>query len=202
MASGAGTTDAAAWQSRRGRSTTSVEPIPAPKRGSTEEHTVARMHASGRRLVLPVLALVVLAAAAGYLPGKLPEAWQNQALPFALGALALLLGLVPFLAWLSRVYTITTRRVVVRSGVLIRTRQELLFTRGFDVTMHRGPLQRLAGSGDVAIDSGADEPLVLKDVPGAPLVQAALADLMEVSTHALGTPRQQQINATRRPFDP
>jgi membrane protein YdbS with pleckstrin-like domain len=202
MASGAGTTDAAAWQSRRGRSTPSVEPIPAPKRGSTQETTVARMHASGRRLVLPVLVLAVLFGACGYLAGRLPEAWMNQALPFALAALALLLGVLPFLAWLSRVYTITTRRVVIRSGFLIRSRQELLFTRGFDVTMRRGPLQRIAGSGDIAISTGADEPLVLKDVPGAPLVQAALADLMEVSTHAVGTPRQQQIAATRRPFDP
>jgi membrane protein YdbS with pleckstrin-like domain len=203
MASGAGMTDAAAWQSsRRGRSTTSVEPIQAPKRGSTSEHTVARMHASARRLVFPVLVLLVLAAAGGYFAGRMPEPWQNQALPFALAALALLLGVVPFIAWLARVYTITTRRVMVRSGFLVRRRQELLLTRGYDVTLHRGALQRLAGSGDVAIDTGADELVVLKDVPSARLVQAALADLMEVSTHAAGTPRQQQIAATRRPFDP
>src|SRR5215218_7717412 len=60
MASGAGTTDAAAWQSsRRGRSATSVEPIQAPKRGSTSEHAVARLHASSLRLVLFGVALLL-----------------------------------------------------------------------------------------------------------------------------------------------
>ncbi|WP_210480553.1 PH domain-containing protein [Naasia sp. SYSU D00948] len=202
MASGAGVTDAASRHSRRGRSSAPVEPIPAPKRGSTEEHPVARMHSSARRLVLPALVLVAASAAGGFLAGRLPEPWQNQALPFVLVAAVLLLAVVPFLVWLTRVYTITTRRLIVQSGVVVRRRQELVLSRDFDVTMRRGPLQAMAGSGDVFVDTGTDRPVVLKDVPDAALVQAALADLMELSTRAPGTPRQQAIAATRRPFDP
>lgn len=199
MASGAGTTDAAVGRSRRGRSSAPIEP---PKRGSTTETTVARMHASARRLVLPGIAVLGVSAATGYLSGRLTQPWERIALPVGAVALLLLLGVIPYLVWLSRVYVITTRRIVLRSGFFLRSRQEVLLTRGFDVTLRRGPLQALSGSGHVLIDVGADEPVVLRDVPSAALVQAALADLMEYSTNVVGTKRQQQIAATRRPFDP
>jgi membrane protein YdbS with pleckstrin-like domain len=179
-----------------------VEAIPAPKRGSTAEQTVARMHSSARRLFWPALAVAAVSAGYGYAAGRLPEPWENSALPFVALALVVLLGLIPYLLWLSRVYTITTRRLVVRSGFMIRSRQEVLLTRGFDVTMRRGPLQTLAGSGTLFIDTGGEDPVVLRDVPSAKLVQATLADLMEHSHNAPGTKRQQQIAATRRPFDP
>lgn len=202
MASGAGPTDAASRQSRRGGSHAAVEPIPAPKRGSTQEHIVARMHSSGRRLLLPAAIVVIAGFLAGFLPGKMAEPWQNQALPFVLAAAVLLLAVIPFLRWRNRVYTLTTRKLVVQAGVLIRHRQEVVLTRGFEVTMRRGPLQAMSGSGDIFVDTGTDRPIVLKDVPDAELVQSTLADLMELSTHAVGTPRQQAIAATRRPFDP
>lgn len=202
MAGGAGTTDAAVGQPKRGRSTTPVEPIQPPKRGSSQEHVVARMHSSARRLILPALIVIATCGAAGYFTGRLPERWQNIALPFAALAVVILLGLLPFVVWLARVYTLTTRRLVIRTGFFVRTRQEVLLTRGFDVTVRRGPLQALAGSGDIFVDTGSDSVVVLKDVPGAVQVQAALSDLMELSTHVVGTRRQQQIAATRRPFDP
>jgi membrane protein YdbS with pleckstrin-like domain len=202
MASGAGTTDAAVGQSRRGRSAAPAEAIGAPKRGSTAENVVARMHSSARRLILPALAVLAVCGATGYFAGRLPEPWENAALPFVALALVVLLGLLPFLVWLGRVYTLTTRRIVLRSGFFVHSRQEVLLTRGYDVTLRRGPLQALAGSGDILVNTGGEDPVVLKDVPSAAQVQAALADLMELSTHVVGTKRQQQIAATRRPFDP
>lgn len=202
MASGAGTTDAAVGQSRRGRSGAPSEAIGAPKRGSTSENVVARMHSSARRLVPSAIAVLAVCGATGYLTGRLPEQWQNAALPFVALGLVVLVGVLPFLVWLGRVYTLTTRRIVLRSGFVVRRRQEVLLTRGYDVTLRRGPLQAMAGSGDILVNTGAEEPVVLKDVPAASQVQAALNDLMELSTHVVGTKRQQQIQATRRPFDP
>jgi membrane protein YdbS with pleckstrin-like domain len=202
MASGAGTTDAAVGQPRRGRSGAPAEPIAAPKRGSSAEHVVARMHSSAGRLVLPALIVIVVSGATGYFAGRLPERWQNIALPFVAVTLIVIFGLIPFLAWLGRVYTLTTRRLVVRSGFLVRSRQEVVLMRGFEVTVRRGPLQAMTRSGDVFVDTGAEQPVILKDVPGAAQVRAAIADLVELSTSTPGTKRQQQIAATRRPFDP
>ena len=50
----------------------------------------------------------------------------------------MLLGcLLPFLAWLTRRTTITTRRIILRSGVFARVRRELLHSRGYDVVVRR-----------------------------------------------------------------
>jgi membrane protein YdbS with pleckstrin-like domain len=105
-----------------------------------------------------------------------------------------LLWVLPLLNWLAHRYVITTRRLVVRRGLVVRVRQELLHGRGYDVSLRRGPLQTLFRSGDVRINTGLEAPVVLKDVPNARLVVAALQDLME----AAGNPA-----ASRRPpYDP
>jgi membrane protein YdbS with pleckstrin-like domain len=145
----------------------------------SDETIVARLRPHARAIILPTALLLLVAAAVGFLGGVLTATWQLVAL--AVGAvLALIFGwLVPVLRFAARNYTITTRRIVVRSGVAVRVRQELLLSRGSDVTVRKGPLQSLLGSGDVIVNAGHEATLVLRDVPSANLVQAALHDLME-----------------------
>jgi len=143
----------------------------------------------------PSLALIAILAAAGYFYGTFDEPWQNLAVLGAALLLALLLWLLPLLAWLGRHYTITTRRIVLRSGFFVRVRQELLHSRGYDVTVRKHALQSLFRSGDVLINTGLDHPVVLRDVPGADLVQAALHDLMELSQNPVAARRQQEQSA-------
>ena len=106
--------------------------------------------------------------------------------------------MLPLLTWLGRNYTITTRRIVLRGGLCVRTRQELLHSRGYDVTVRKAGLQLLFGSGDVRINTGLEHPVVLRDVPGADLVQAALHDLMERSLNPIAARRQQEQSRPAR----
>jgi uncharacterized membrane protein YdbT with pleckstrin-like domain len=159
------------------------------------EAVVARLRPHGRALFWPSLALIAILAAAGYFYGSFDEPWQNLAVLGAALLLALLLWLLPLLAWLGRHYTITTRRIVLRSGFFVRVRQELLHSRGYDVTVRKHALQSLFRSGDVLINTGLDHPVVLRDVPGADLVQAALHDLMELSQNPVAVRRQQEQSA-------
>jgi membrane protein YdbS with pleckstrin-like domain len=129
--------------------------------------------------------LVAVAGSFGYFGGMLREQWQFLS---ALGGAVVLLAVgwfLPLCAWLARNYTITTRRIVLRSGVFVRVRQELLHSRGYDVSVRRTPLQQLFGSGNVNVNIATDRPVVLKDVPSADLVQSALNDLMEASQISL-----------------
>jgi hypothetical protein len=48
------------------------------------------------------------------------------------------------------------------------------------------------GSGDVLINTGLERPVMLRDVPGADLVQAALHDLMERSLNPIAAQRQRE----------
>lgn len=146
------------------------------------ERVVARVRRHARRLVLPAVLLVAVAGAAGFAIGLFSELWQQLAVA-GVAVLVVAFGVfLPFLAWLTRRTTITTRRIIVRSGVFVRIRQELLHSRGYDVTVRRTWAQSAFGSGDVRINTGHERPFVLRDVPKPELVQAALQELM-VESH-------------------
>lgn len=150
------------------------------------ERVVARMHRHGRILILPVIILIGVTGAVSYFFGSFREQWINLVILFG-GILAIILFvLLPYFVWLNRRYTITTRRVIARQGFFVRTRSELLHSRGYTVTIKRGPLQAMSRSGDIVLTSGVDKPVVLKDVPGANQVQNVLHDLIERAQGQLG----------------
>jgi len=154
------------------------------------ETVVARLRPHSRALFFPTVALLADIGAVSYFAGSLPEEWMNLLLLAAGAVVALLLFVVPVLRWLSQNDTITTRRVVIRSGILVRSRQELLHSRGYDVTVRQAGLQLLFRSGDVLINTGNEHPVALRDVPDADLVQSALHDLMEASFNPIAARRQ------------
>ena len=146
------------------------------------EAVVARLRPHGRALFWPSAALVAILAATGYYYGSFDEPWQNLAVLGGALLSGLLLWLIPLLHWLGRHYTITTRRIVLRSGFFVRVRQELLHSRGYDVSVRRTWLQALFRSGTIRVSSGTEHRLDLRDVPDAALVQQALQELTEQAT--------------------
>ena len=154
--------------------------MPRVGRGADpRESVVARLRPHVRGLVWPGILLLLVAGATGFFAGTLPEEWMNLAVLVAAGILVVVGCIVPWMRWMSRSYTITTRRTIVRDGLLTRERRELLHSRASDVTVRASPLQSMVGSGDVRINTRGEDPLVLRDVPSANLVQATLHDLME-----------------------
>lgn len=143
------------------------------------ERPILSVRRQGRILTLPVLLLIALAAAAGYFVGSLPEAWMNWAAGLGALAIALLLGIGPILGWLTHRITITSRRVIVRRGFFVHHRSEIPLSRVREVRSKRGPLQRMAGAGDVELLVGPDAPTLLRDVPGPDAIVDALQELIE-----------------------
>ena len=156
------------------------------------ETVVVRLRSHGRAMVWPTIGLIAIVALTGYYGGSFADPTINVLIFIAAPLLAFFVWLVPLLAWLGRNYTITTRRVVLRSGFLVRIRQELMHSRSYDVTVRKTALQSMFGSGDVLINSGQERPILLKDVPDADLVQASLHDLMELSLNPVAARRQQE----------
>lgn len=152
---------------------------PAGPPAASGERVVARLRRHARVLILPAVLLIAVSGATAYALGVMLEDWQRLAVVGVALIIVLLGSLLPFLAWLTRRTTITTRRIILRSGVVARLRQELLHSRGYDVTVRRTWAQSAFGSGDVRINTGHDHPVVLRDVPNPHLVQSALEELME-----------------------
>ena len=150
-----------------------------PPKPEPVEPVVARLRRHGRILVLPSVALIVLAAIAGYVPSLLTEEWMLTPFWIVVVFLVLILWLVPLVAWMGSRVIITTRRVVVYHGFFVRSRQEILCARIHDVTLRRSAIQGMFGSGDVLLNTGAEKPIRLHDLPKPTLVLAALSDLVE-----------------------
>ncbi len=99
----------------------------------------------------------------------------------AAGASVLLFVVLPYLVWLSRTWTITTRRVIERSGPFGANRREISHVRGYAIQLRRGLLQRMWGAGTLTLSNGVEPALRLKNVPHAVLVHETLVDQVEVN---------------------
>jgi len=143
------------------------------------ERVVARVRRHARVLILPAVLLIAVAGVATYAIAVAPDPWQDLAIAGVAVLVVLFGSFLPFLSWLTRRTTITTRRVILRSGIFLRVRQELLHGRGYDVTVRSSWAKGAFGSGDVRIDTGGERAVVLKDVPKPELVQGALHELVE-----------------------
>jgi uncharacterized membrane protein YdbT with pleckstrin-like domain len=162
------------------------------------ERVIASLRPHARALFWPSLVLIASVGAGFYFAGQFAEDWQNWLVVGAAVGAIVLLWLLPTLAWLAKRYVITTRRIVLRHGLFVRTRQELLHSRGYDLTVRKNAVQSMFRSGNVEINTGLEHPVVLRDIPRADLVQAALHDLMESNQSMVATRRQQDAS---RPSD-
>jgi uncharacterized membrane protein YdbT with pleckstrin-like domain len=161
------------------------------------ERVIARLRPHARALFWPSIVLIGAVGTMAYFYGSFVDTWQNLAVLAGGLLLIFLLWLLPLLSWLGKRYIITTRRIVLRSGFFVRVRQELLHSRGYDVTVRKTGLQSLFGSGDVLINTGLENPVRLRDVPSADLLQSALHDLMERNLNPIAARRQSE--ASRNP---
>lgn len=151
-----------------------------PPGAPTEELLIARFRGHARRLFWSALVLVGVCGATTYFYDNLPAGFENWILLSAAAALVLLLVIVPFVIWLSRSTTVTTRRVIAHRGIGARQRREMSHARGYTIGVRRGPLQRLWGAGTITLSNGVDAPLRLPNVPNVTLVHETLADQIEV----------------------
>ncbi|MGP6171532.1 PH domain-containing protein [Microbacterium sp. A196] len=156
-------------------------PMMPPPGAPADERLIARFRGHARRLIWSALLLIVVCGATGYLYGNLPEGFEDWMLLTAAGALIIVGVIIPFLIWLSRTYTVTTRRVIVRHGMGARHREEISHVRGYSIGVRRGPLQRLGGAGTITLSNGIDVPVRLVNIPNVTLVHEALADQIEVN---------------------
>ena len=165
---------------------TERRPTSVPPSREAPEQVIVRLRRSGRHLVWPAIFFVALCFGTGYWWQSFdaPFAWLNTALPIVALGLTVLLSVLPLIFWLNRVTIITSRRLIVTQGFLVRERTEFLLGRASDAVLRRRPIQLLSNSGDVIVHAGAEGTMILRDVPRARLVHRAISDLIERSTSA------------------
>ena len=148
---------------------------------SRDEVVVRHMHTHIKlllwRIVLEVVLLVV-----GVVGSVLaPASWSPWSL-IGIWAVVLVVSvpllIVPWLQWYTRTYTVTTKRIITRSGVLKRVGHDLPLTRISDIQVDKDLTDRFFGCGTLALQTSADDPLLLHDVPHVEVVQVEISNLL------------------------
>jgi membrane protein YdbS with pleckstrin-like domain len=132
-------------------------------------------------LLGPILLFVLGLVALGL------TAWLSGAQPIALIVVGVIVVVVlirwalwPFLVWYNTVYAITTRRLILRNGVLNRSGHDMPLSRLNDVSFSHNLLERMLGCGTLVVESGGEMgQLKLDDVPKVELVQRTLYRLAD-----------------------
>ena len=150
--------------------------IPVPDE-QTSEQTVAVLRRHARILTGPFILLALSTGALGYFDSRLPEAWMRILLWSVSAVIMVVLVVVPLLAWLGGRVVVTTRRLVIYNGIIVRSRREILLARVTDVTVRRSPLQAIFRAGNILISMGGEKSVRVSDIPRADLVSAALMQL-------------------------
>ncbi|WP_090596539.1 PH domain-containing protein [Auraticoccus monumenti] len=146
------------------------------------ERVVVQLRTHGKALVAPVLALLVLAGVTGLAVALMPEdlapvGWMALAILVAAGVLGWVV--VPFARWRTTTYTLTSRRLITRRGILSRHGHDVPLSRIVDVSYQRSLGDRLLGCGTLQLRTASEaEPLVLPDVPDVARVHLMVSELV------------------------
>jgi len=153
---------------------------------SPGERQVAVLRPHVRRLAVPVLVLLVLAAATGAALGRVAAsgaAGQVRIAVLLLAAVAAGRWVVrPFVAWWNTVIGITDRRLRSYRGLVRRTGHDLPLHAIVEVSVRQTLLERALRSGTLTVGTGGAPSLVLRHVPEVALVEQSLQELIGRAT--------------------
>ena len=148
---------------------------------SRDEVVVRHMHTHIKvllwRFVVEILLLVVGVVASVLAPADW-QPWGILAIWVVILVVSIPLLLVPWLQWCTRTYTVTTKRIITRSGVLKRVGHDLPLTRISDIQLDKDVTDRFFGCGTLALQTSSDDPLLLHDVPQVEMVQVEISNLL------------------------
>ncbi|MEX3653596.1 MULTISPECIES: PH domain-containing protein [Mycolicibacterium] len=147
-----------------------------------DEQVVLHRHPHWKRLIGPVLVLILTSAASAFVAAVVNTMdWQATAknvLFIVIGVIWLVvigwLTVLPFLSWWTTHFVITDRRVMFRHGLLTRSGIDIPLARINSVEFRHGLTDRLMRTGTLIIESASQDPLEFHDIPRVEQVHSLL----------------------------
>ena len=146
-----------------------------------DEDVILHLRTHGKDLVLPVLGLLVLAAATWAGMVLMPQGWHPVgpwALAVVIGIFLIFVVVIPYLRWRTTTYTLTDRRVITRRGIIHKSGHDIPLSRINNVTYDRSLMDRILGCGTLNLTTAAEEPVTLHDVPDVERVHVVMTELL------------------------
>jgi uncharacterized membrane protein YdbT with pleckstrin-like domain len=147
-----------------------------------DEQVVLHRHPHWKRLVSPVLILILTTALAAFGLGVVAQTtWQESAKNVIFGVIGAIwlitigwLTLWPYLNWLTTHFVITDRRVMYRHGLLSRSGIDIPLARINSVEFRHSLMDRILGTGTLIVESASQDPLEYYDIPRVEQVHSLL----------------------------
>jgi uncharacterized membrane protein YdbT with pleckstrin-like domain len=147
-----------------------------------DEQVVLHRHPHWKRLIGPVLILLVVTAIAAFGMGYVNSLnWDSNAKRVVLIVIGVIwlviigwLTVWPFLNWWTTHFVITDRRVMFRHGLLTRSGIDIPLARINSVEFRHGIFDRIVRTGTLIIESASQDPLEFHDIPRVEQVHSLL----------------------------
>jgi uncharacterized membrane protein YdbT with pleckstrin-like domain len=151
----------------------------SPKLLTDGESVVVDTRTHPKALIVPGLVLVITLALAIFLD-RLVDNGVVSLIVWILGLVVMVWWVLrPFLDWLTSTYTITTRRLITREGIIARKGHDIPLMRISDVAYDMGIIDRMLGCGTLVIsDASTHGSVRLHDIPQVEQVQRQLTELL------------------------
>ena len=148
---------------------------------SRDEVVVRHMHTHIKVLLWRIILEIVLLALGIVCSVLVPGSWNPWGL-IGIWVVVLVasvpLLVVPWVRWVTTSYTVTSKRVITRSGVFNKAGHDLPLTRISDVQHDQDLTDRVFRCGTLWLQTSSDDPLELTDVPEVEMVQSEIANLL------------------------
>ncbi|HYF74516.1 MAG TPA: PH domain-containing protein [Nocardioides sp.] len=136
-----------------------------------------------KALILPLLVLVVLLAV-----GTFAQVQWDQTLAYVVWAVVAV-GIVwfvlrPVIVWATASYTFTNRRLITRSGVIVRRGHDMPLARISDIAYEFGLIDRMLGCGTLIISDASEHGQIrLHDIPRVEETQRKVNAMLQSINH-------------------
>jgi uncharacterized membrane protein YdbT with pleckstrin-like domain len=142
-----------------------------------------------RGLIWPAIVLIaevflgtwLYFSVAGWSIGSFSLAWLQ--LPILLVLLGILIWrvILPFARWFTTQYVFTTRRIIIRRGLLTKQGRDMPLAKVNNVSFQVGLLGRIFNYGELEIESASDDgDMYIQDVPDVEQIQRLVYELHEL----------------------
>lgn len=143
------------------------------------ESVVVDTRTHPKALIGPGLILVITLAVAIFLDRMIGNGFASLVVWILALVVIVWWVLRPFLEWLTSTYTITTKRLITREGIVSRKGHDIPLMRISDVAYDMGIVDRMLGCGTLVIsDASTHGSVRLHDIPRVEQVQRQLTELL------------------------
>lgn len=146
-----------------------------------DEVIIRHMHSHVKELflaiILGILLIIAVIAAFVFLPESV-NPWGPWVVVGLAVILAILKVFIPWLKWITDTYTITSRRIITRTGIIAKNGHDIPLARISNVAYEHDLIDRIFGCGTLILETSADNPLRLHDIPKVEQVHVELTELL------------------------